>query len=329
MTMDIANSDMQDTIDLVENIEFTENIQLKTEIKEEEGCDQPPPVDVKPKLEPIENSETGQAKIQKTEPEEIIGNDETETLCNESIEVKDEFMWAMKDFVSDNAPPKKMEQQIVAALEKKRAFECSLCQHKFGRKDQLNRHIAIVHEKEKLLNCFVRLSDNVPPKIIEQQIAASAAHEKKKAFQCSLCPYKCDRKDSLKKHIAGVHEKKKPYKCSLCPGKFGHKGHLNEHITGVHEKKKAFECTFCPYKCGRKGSLKTHIASVHEKKKPFDCSMCPSKFAQKGQLNTHIAGVHYKKKPFECSSCPYKCGQKVNLNKHMAVVHEDKKPSLT
>ena len=87
MTMDIANSDMQDTIDLVENIEFTENIQLKTEIKEEEGCDQPPPVDVKPKLEPIENSETGQAKIQKTEPEETFSNDETETLCTKWLKM--------------------------------------------------------------------------------------------------------------------------------------------------------------------------------------------------------------------------------------------------
>ena len=41
-------------------------------------------------------------------------------MCNESIEVKNEFMWAMKDFVSDNAPPKNMEQQIVAALDKER-----------------------------------------------------------------------------------------------------------------------------------------------------------------------------------------------------------------
>ena len=88
----------------------------------QEGFDQevqePSPFDVKPKLEQIETSETGQVKI-KTEPEESVGNDEIETLCYESIDIKDEFMWSMKDIVSDNVPPKNIEQEIVAVPEKK------------------------------------------------------------------------------------------------------------------------------------------------------------------------------------------------------------------
>ena len=93
--MDIRNSDMlKETINFVENIEFSDNI--KTEIKEEEGLDQEvwihQPFDVKPKIEPVEASETVQAQI-KTEPE-FFSNDETETLSNESIEIKDEFSWA-------------------------------------------------------------------------------------------------------------------------------------------------------------------------------------------------------------------------------------------
>ena len=120
--MDIENSDLlKETINFVENIEFSE-FQPKTEIKEEEGLDQEvwksSPFDVKPKLEQIETSETGQVKI-KTEPEESVGNDEIETLCNESIDIKDEFMWSMKDIVSDNVPPKNIEQEIVAVPEKK------------------------------------------------------------------------------------------------------------------------------------------------------------------------------------------------------------------
>ena len=69
----------------------------------------PSQFDVKPKLEQVEASEIGKAKI-KTQPEEIFRNDETETLCTESLDTKDEFMWAMKDFVSDNGPTKNTEE---------------------------------------------------------------------------------------------------------------------------------------------------------------------------------------------------------------------------
>ena len=79
--MDVNNNFTKETINFVENIEFSE-FQLKTEIKEEEGLNQevwkPSPFDVKPKLEQVEASENGEAKI-KTEPEEFFSNDETET----------------------------------------------------------------------------------------------------------------------------------------------------------------------------------------------------------------------------------------------------------
>ena len=135
--MDIKNSDLlKETINFVENIEFSE-FQPKTEIKEEEGLDQgvwkPSPSDVKPKLEQVETSETSDSKI-KTEPEEFSSYDETETLCNESIVIKDEFMWTMKDFVSDNIPPENVppmciEQQIAAVQEKKKDLLNALCVH--------------------------------------------------------------------------------------------------------------------------------------------------------------------------------------------------------
>ena len=101
--MDVNNSFAKETINFVENIEFSE-FQHKTEIKEEEGLNQevwkPSPFDIKPKLEQLEAFEICEAKI-KTEPEEFFSNDETETLCTESLDIKDEFMWAMKDFVSN------------------------------------------------------------------------------------------------------------------------------------------------------------------------------------------------------------------------------------
>ena len=136
--MDIRNSDL--LLDFVETIEFSENLIPKKEIKEEEGLkienqefSQTPAFDVKPKFEPVETSEIGQAKI-KTEPEEFFSNDQAETLSTESIEIKDEFEWAMKDFESNNVHSKNIEQHTAVIHEKKKLFNCSMCPSKFATK---------------------------------------------------------------------------------------------------------------------------------------------------------------------------------------------------
>ena len=56
-------------------------------------------------------------------------------------------------------------------------FECSVCPYNFCYKEQLDRHIAAVHEKKKL-------------------------------FKCSLCPRKFGLEDHLNMHNAAVHEEK-------------------------------------------------------------------------------------------------------------------------
>ena len=219
--MDAENSDLLkktilQTINFVENIEFSHNIQPKTEIKEEKGFDQEvwksSPFSVKLKLEQVEASETCHAKI-KTEPEEFFSNDEAQTFCNESIEIKDEFMLAMKDFVSDNAPPKNIEQQIAAVNEKKKPFECYLCSKQFARKGYLNRHIVIVHEKKMPYECS--LCRNIVGWTKDHLTKHNASiHGNKKIFECSLCLYKIGRKDHLKKHCCCTCKEK--VICVLC-----------------------------------------------------------------------------------------------------------------
>ena len=246
--MDIEKSDLlKETMNFVENIEFSE-FQPKTEIKEEEGVDEEvwkfSPFDVKPKVEQVEASEIGEAKI-KTEPEEFFSNNEMETLHNESIDIKDEFMGTMKNFVSDIIPLKNIEQQIDALT-----------------------------EKEPNIQFTVTAGENNP----------------RKNLALLKRPDKC-------KDIVGVNENKKAFECSLCPYKAAGKCQLNQHIVAVHEKKKHFQCPFCPSKFGWKCQLKKHVDIVHEKKKTFVCSMCPTKFAKKGQLTKHIATVHQMKRP--------------------------------
>ena len=61
--------------------------------------------------------------------------------------------------------------------EKKKPFECSICNKKFTQKGHMNGHIASVHNEMK-------------------------------RYECNLCTLKYSNQSGLKYHIASVHEKK-------------------------------------------------------------------------------------------------------------------------
>ena len=302
-------------IEFAENIEFLDNDVPKTEIKEEEGFKKEnQQFDVKPKFEQVESSETAQAKI-KTRPEKLFSNHQEETLNNKSLEIKDEFMWAMKDFVCNNVPPKNTSQHTAEIRNKKMPFECSL--------DDLNKHSAVVQEKKKPFECSMCPLKFTQKRYLTHHIADE--HEKKKPFECSMCPLKFTQMRYLTLHIADGHEKKKSFGCSMCPSKFAQKGQLTKHIDAVHEKIKTFECSLRPIKFTKKSNFTEHIPTVHEKKNPYECSLCSYTFDRNNHLTQHIDAVH-KKKAFECSFCINTFGSKYHLNKHIAALHEHEKP---
>ena len=175
-----------------------------------------------------------------------------------------------------------LNRHIETLHEKKEPFQCSQCQYWVGCKDHLTKHIAAVHEKNNVLSknieqqivdvpekkptviFTVKAGDNNPMKDLallkrpDKCKNNADVRGNKKAFECSLCPYKTAGKCQLNKHIAAVHEKKKPFLCSMCLSKFGWKFALTKHMYTVHEKKKQLV------------------------QRPFVCSMCRSNFAQKG-----------------------------------------------
>jgi len=106
-----------------------------------------------------------------------------------------------------------LNRQKRGVHEKKKPFECSLCQYKCVQIGDLNKHIFLLYMKRK-------------------------------SPLCSLCPYiyKSGQKNNLTKHIAAVREKKKPFVCSMCLSIFSENRHLKRHIA-VHEKKNLFECS--------------------------------------------------------------------------------------
>jgi hypothetical protein len=84
-------------------------------------------------------------------------------------------------------------------LKNKKAFICQECDYKCNVKNNLERHIKIVHLKIK-------------------------------DFQCQECEYKCSIKSHLKTHVIQVHLKIKDFKCPKCDYKCANNGNLQRHI---------------------------------------------------------------------------------------------------
>ena len=76
--------------------------------------------------------------------------------------------------------------------ERKKNYECNLCQYSSPRRDVMNLHILSIHEG-------------------------------KKPYKCDLCTYACTRKCRLNEHFVTVHEGKKPFKCESCQKCFSRK----------------------------------------------------------------------------------------------------------
>ena len=135
--------------------------------------------------------------------------------------------------------------------EKRRNWQCDVCQNRFTRKDHLQKHV-------------------------------SAVHEKVRPFDCNQCGQKFSQKHHLRAHILARHEDdktaSKAFACQQCPKRFTRSDHLERHIESVHEKRKSFECTVCQMQFARKHHLSKHILSVHAK-----VSLTRQKF-DKGQV---------------------------------------------
>ena len=110
------------------------------------------------------------------------------------------------------------------------------------------------------------------------------------------CPYQdCNytnlRKPLLDTHIKRVHEKKKNFQCSLCPKSFFSKGHFEEHTNGVHLNLKPFQCEKCEFATAYRTILREHNKVAHGNRR-YDCPYCNHSARYKGNLDKHINNVH-------------------------------------
>ena len=236
--------------------------------------------------------------------------------------------------------------------------QCSICDYKCFKGDNLKRHVRSNHETKEAL------------KDISKQNARSTTNESEelplfpngqgvkvtaKKYQCSLCPYSANKRKNLQLHTSRVHDAVKDKKCPRCPTLFRREETLKDHVRSMHssfsiickhctsvsrdkyehmEHKKSHAtkyCSLCEYKCFKSDTLKRHVRNNHETKEP-DVQLSQDETEgvaiKTESLMTHLKEARPKSenmvtKKHKCGVCPYSGSKKENLTNHTTLMHSN------
>ena len=112
----------------------------------------------------------------------------------------------------------------------------------------------------------------------------SNAVQEKRLFICSLCPYRTDRRNNLKRHTSTMHEQSSAV-LECCGTRFANKAALRHHTTAYHRN--GYICTICGRVFCRRALLRRHHA-VHSGFKEFACNLCDYATSHKSNLERHM-----------------------------------------
>jgi len=230
--------------------------------------------------------------------------------------------------------------------ENQQLYQCHICTQCFSRKNNLKRHIFLVH-KEMALSM-----EDIEEKI--QNTNNLGLHQfgmtkKLKPFKCKLCKHCFSRKYNLERHIQMMHKEKtlpmedlhdqtqnknnlklnqlsrhenlKPFKCQLCKQTFSQKCNLKTHIHRVHNEAEGPMEEIEDDKAQNKNNLNLHQSNLHKNLKPFECQICQKSFSTKNHLKRHRQEVHEKLKPHKCPKCKKCFTRKDDMRVHMKRRH--------
>ncbi|EFX88808.1 hypothetical protein DAPPUDRAFT_311205 [Daphnia pulex] len=112
----------------------------------------------------------------------------------------------------------------------------------------------------------------------------SSIQQEKRLFACTLCPYRTDRRNNLKRHTATMHEQSTAV-LECCGSRFANKAALRHHTAAYHRH--GYICTICSRVFCRRALLRRHHA-VHSGFKEFTCSLCDYATSHKSNLERHM-----------------------------------------
>uniref|UniRef100_F6SIP3 C2H2-type domain-containing protein n=1 Tax=Equus caballus TaxID=9796 RepID=F6SIP3_HORSE len=171
-----------------------------------------------------------------------------------------------------------------------RTFKCHHCDATFKRKDTLNVHVQVVHERHKKYRCELCNKAFVTPSISGTLRVHIRSHTGERPYQCPYCEKGFSRNDGLKMHIH-THTREKPYKCSECSRAFSQKRGLDEHKR-THTREKPFQYDICDLAFSLKKMLIRHKMTHNPNCPLAECQFCHKKFTRNDYLKVHMDNIH-------------------------------------
>lgn len=148
------------------------------------------------------------------------------------------FFEASRDLKRTRAPPTSVKPSGCATKgfnseESDRKHECIVCSKRFKIRGDLQRHIRVVHMKEK-------------------------------SFVCKECGKAFGHSGHLNRHMAS-HRNDRRFHCELCGYSFFQASHLASHKEHIHSASNGrnHECSWCRLRVSSVDELQEHLDSIH------------------------------------------------------------------
>ncbi|XP_070209017.1 zinc finger protein 675-like [Littorina saxatilis] len=231
------------------------------------------------------------------------------------------------------------KQRLKNRSRKDGQFECSLCDEKFKKKREQQRHVNARHKyhcrycpetfstmeekrvHKKLIHKIPFACPDCGKEFSSRRdlLKHAPVHTQKKGFPCSKCDYVGRSEKLLTRHM-DTHEEKR-HQCEFCGVNFCTRSYLADHVQ--QHTGKQFTCTDCGATFARPFNLRVHCMK-HAGLKPFVCSLCGKSFSHKFSLTLHLR-IHSDNRPYACEFCPAKFKRRDYLTKHRRL-HTGERP---
>lgn len=203
-------------------------------------------------------------------------------------------------------------------------YECSICGQKFTMRNNLNRHLLVVHSVNGSCLCDICGKSFLGEFALTEHLLDEHSYiEQGEGFKCELCKFLGKDKLEMQNHVLEIHRSsllkerdnpaKQPTLCELCGMTLASAKATRMHLK-LH-RREGHRCASCGKTFAYKSLLATH-ERMHSGERPYVCAVCHCGFSQKNTLEYHLA-THSDACPYICVICSKAFAIKIRLKEHM------------
>lgn len=200
-------------------------------------------------------------------------------------------------------------------------YPCMYCDVKLKQKQNLKRHIQVMHESKKESK-FIYICDDDQEKFARKKDIVSHFRTKHFCFECDYCHETIRGKRGVMRHMREKHRHFYVRSFNRDP-----KGPFTCTICGLvvkslydHNKfhqEKRYMCNTCGKRFRKMTNLQLHEA-IHKNLKLFSCDICFKKFNIQQGLNAHKR-THTRERPYKCPYCENSFRHSTDLRRHRRI----------